>query len=83
MYFIATKDEKFIPARKVDLVSSVYKRYCTTSGKIVLKFFNARDLDEETVSEMVDLLYGACTMCGRCVAHCSIGVDIPYLVRTG
>ena len=83
MYFIATKDEKFIPARKVDLVSSVYKRYCTTSGKIVPKFFNARDLDEETVSEMVDLLYGACTMCGRCVAHCSIGVDIPYLVRTG
>ena len=22
-------------------------------------------------------------MCGRCVKHCSIGVDIPFIVRTG
>ncbi|MDD5695970.1 MAG: (Fe-S)-binding protein, partial [Bacteroidales bacterium] len=23
-----------------------------------------------------------CTMCGRCTAHCSIGIDVPFLVRT-
>ena len=32
---------------------------------------------------MVDSLFGACTMCGRCVKHCSIGVDIPFLVKKG
>jgi Fe-S oxidoreductase len=83
IYYLVTGDERFIPARKVDLVSSVYRRYCTLTGKIAPGLVNARELDEATVGEMVDLLYGACTMCGRCVSHCSIGVDIAYLVRTG
>jgi Fe-S oxidoreductase len=36
-----------------------------------------------TASEMTDLLFGACTGCGRCTMHCSIGVDISYLVSVG
>jgi Fe-S oxidoreductase len=44
---------------------------------------NARELDAKTSEEMVDLLFGSCSMCGRCTIHCSIGIDIPFLVRTG
>lgn len=83
MYYLVSGDERFIPARKVDLVSSVYRRYCTLTGKLAPGLVHARALDEDTIGEMVDLLFGACTMCGRCVSHCSVGVDIAYLVRTG
>ena len=83
IYYLVTKDERLTPARKVDLVSSIYRRYHTLTGKIFPSLVNARDLDETTTQEMVDLLFGACTMCGRCTAHCSIGVDIAYLVKTG
>jgi len=83
MYYLSTKNPKFIPAHKVELVSSLYKRYHTTIGKIAPKLVNARELDEKMCDEMVDVLFGACTMCGRCVKHCSIGVDIAYVVRTG
>ena len=83
MYYLSTKNPKFIPAYKVELVSSLYKRYHTTVGKIAPKLVNARELDEKMCDEMVDVLFGACTMCGRCVKHCSIGVDIAYVVRTG
>ncbi len=83
IYYLVTKDERLTPARKVDIVSSVYRRYYTFTGKIFPALVNARDLNEETTAEMVDLLFGACTMCGRCTSHCSIGVDISYLVRTG
>jgi Fe-S oxidoreductase len=83
IYYLVTKDERLTPARKVDIVSSVYRRYHTLTGKIFPALVNARDLNEETTAEMVDLLFGACTMCGRCTSHCSIGVDISYLVRTG
>jgi Fe-S oxidoreductase len=83
LYYLATKDERMIPARKVDLVSSIYRRYHTLAGLMVPSLVKARDLNEETAGEMVDLLFGACTMCGRCTVHCSIGVDIAYLVRTG
>ncbi len=83
MYYKATKEDKFIPARKVELVASLYRRYCTLTGKVAPFLVNARELDEEMANEMIDLLFGACTMCGRCVKHCSIGVDIAYVVHVG
>ncbi len=83
LFWKTFKDPKFIPGKKVDMVSSIYRRYCTVLGKAVPKLTHARELDDETIAEMVDSLYGACTMCGRCVKHCSIGVDIPFVVRTG
>jgi len=83
MFYIAHKQSKYIPAKKVDLVSSVYRRYCTSMGKIAPALVNAKDLDDSMAEEMVDLLFGSCTMCGRCVKHCSIGVDIAYIVRKG
>ena len=83
IYYLATGDERMIPARKVDLVASIYRRYHTVAGKLFPAIVKARDLDEDTAGEMVDLLYGACTMCGRCTVHCSIGVDIGFVVRTG
>ena len=83
LFWLAFKEANYIPGKKVDMVSAIYRRYCTLTGRIAPKLFNARNLDEETIQEMVDLLYGSCTMCGRCVKHCSIGVDIPFVVRTG
>lgn len=83
IYYLATKDERFIPARKVELISSIYRRYCTITGKYFPGLTNAQDLNDEIVKEMVDQLFGACTLCGRCTKHCSIGVDISYLVKVG
>jgi Fe-S oxidoreductase len=83
IYYNAMPDEKYVPAKKVDLIASVYRRYCTLAGKAFPSLVGARKLDEATVREMVDLLYGACTMCGRCNTHCSIGIDISFVVRTG
>jgi Fe-S oxidoreductase len=83
IYYLATGDDRLTPARKVDLVASIYRRYYTLTGKYLPKLVNARELNEKTADEMVDLLFGACTICGRCTMHCSIGVDIDFLVRTG
>ncbi|MDD4848996.1 MAG: (Fe-S)-binding protein, partial [Bacteroidales bacterium] len=82
-YYIALKDPKYLPVHKSDIVAAIYKRYCTFTGKHFPKLVGARDLDAITMEEMVDVLFGGCTMCGRCVSHCSIGVDTPFVVRTG
>ena len=82
-YYLATKDARFVPARKVELVSALYHRYYTFAGKHFPQLTKARDLDDATVNEMVDQLFGACTLCGRCTMHCSIGVDIGYVVKKG
>jgi len=81
-YYLSTRDARFIPGKKVDLIAGIYRRYHTTTGKIFPKLVGARDFNEKTIEEMVDVLFGACTMCGRCSIHCSIGIDIPFLIRT-
>ena len=83
LFYKTFQESKYIPGKKVDMVSSIYRRYCTLLGRTAPKLTHARELDEKTITEMVDSLFGACTMCGRCVKHCSIGVDIPFVVRTG
>jgi Fe-S oxidoreductase len=83
MYYLATDDPKMMPAYKVEIVASIYRRYCTFFGKLLPTWVKAREINEYTVDEMVDALFGSCTMCGRCVKHCSIGVDIPFIVRIG
>jgi len=81
-YYLATGDKKYIPANKIEQISKIYKRYYTVAGRIFPKWIGAKNLDTESINEMVDVLFGGCTMCGRCSIHCSIGIDIPYLVRT-
>jgi Fe-S oxidoreductase len=83
VYYLADPQAKFIPAAKVDMISSIFRKNYTLAGKLFPGLVGARNLDEKTVEEMIDLFYGACTICGRCVPHCSIGVDISYLVRRG
>ena len=71
MYYKVYKEVKYIPAAKVKIVSALFRRY------------PKKEINEKMAQELVDLLYGSCTMCGRCVKHCSIGVDIPFLVKKG
>ena len=81
-YYLRYKDERFIPGNKVDQIARIYRRYHTVLGRLVPKWVGARDLDDKTIEEMVDVIFGGCSMCGRCAIHCSVGVDIPFLVRT-
>lgn len=83
IYYLTMNEERFVPARKVDLLFSLYQRYCTVIGMVFPRLAHARELDDTTTRQMIDLLFGACTLCGRCTLHCSIGVDITYLVRAG
>jgi Fe-S oxidoreductase len=82
-YYLEYGDPRFIPGNKVDQVARLYRRYFTTAGRLIPGWVGAADLDQKAIEEMVDVIFGGCTMCGRCSIHCSIGVDIPYLVRTG
>ncbi len=81
-YYLRYGDERFIPGNKVDQIARLYRRYHTIMGRLFPKWVGACDLNEDAIEEMVDVIFGGCSMCGRCSVHCSIGVDIPFLVRT-
>ncbi len=81
-YYLANNDSRYLPANKVEQISRIYRRYYTFFGRVFPAWVGAKDLNDQTIEEMVDVIFGGCTMCGRCSVHCSIGVDIPFLVRT-
>ncbi|HOZ30712.1 MAG TPA: (Fe-S)-binding protein [Bacteroidales bacterium] len=83
MYYLANREPKNLPAYKVELISSLYRKYFTFIGKHVPDLVRAKELDDKMIEEMVDVFFGRCTMCGRCNFHCSIGVDIAYLTKVG
>ena len=83
MFYKTFNSPEYIPASKVALVSSVYRRYNTLSGRLIPGLVGAEEMTDKMAEKMVDLLFGACTMCGRCVKHCSVGVDVAYVVRKG
>ena len=81
-YYLSSGDERYIPGNKVRQIERIYRRYHTVTGRLLSRWVGARDFDDGAVDEMVDVIFGACTMCGRCSQHCSVGVDVPFLVRT-
>ncbi len=81
-YYLASGDPVDMPAHKIELVVSVFKRYFNWLGRRFPSMVGARNLDESMIQEWVDALYGRCSLCGRCTINCTIGLNIPYVIRT-
>ncbi len=81
-YYLTYKDLQSIPAYKLSLVIGVFKKYFSFSGKAIPRWVGAKTLDKDMVKEWIDSLFGRCSLCGRCAINCSIGLNIPYLIRT-
>lgn len=71
------------PAVKANQVIDHYRRYHTLLGKVAPKLVGAKELSQDTLDELVDVVYGRCTACGRCGIHCSVGLDIAAVIRAG
>ena len=80
-YYLTDGEIKSTPAYKLDLIVRVFRRHFTRAGKILPFLGNAGRLNRQMIQEWIDCLYGRCSMCGRCSVNCSIGMNIPYLVR--
>ena len=80
-YYRIEPRNEHVPGYKVEKINRFYRRYKTLFGKILPKWIGAADLDNETIEELIDLVFGRCTMCNRCALHCSVGLDIGYVIH--
>jgi Fe-S oxidoreductase len=80
-YYLTYKDPQSIPAYKLNLVTKVFKRHFSLIGRSLPGWVGAAELDRAMVEEWIDSLFGRCSLCGRCALNCSIGLNIPYLIR--
>jgi Fe-S oxidoreductase len=81
-YYIANPEMESMPAYKLNLIAKVFKKYFTPAGKKIGRWVGAEKFDQKIVAEWIDSLFGRCTLCGRCSLNCTMGINIPYIIRT-
>ena len=81
-YYLTHKDIQSMPAYKLSLITGIFKKHFSLIGKKIPWWGGAKEFNREMVREWVDSLFGRCTLCGRCSLNCSMGLNIPYLIRT-
>ena len=67
-YLANDRDPKMVPAYK--------------SKKILEAIKKKEKIDEATVDELYDRVYGECTMCRRCTMYCPFGIDVASIVAS-
>jgi Fe-S oxidoreductase len=80
-YFQVTREVEAIPAYKLKLVISIFRKLLTVLGGLAEKSQVEGVLDSQTVEQWVDSLFGRCTLCGRCALNCTMGINITRLIR--
>ncbi len=81
-FFIGSGDPKNMPVLRAELLRSIYRKYFTTSGKLLGRKAGARELDEEVFKELWYYFY-QCTECRRCSVFCPYGIDTAEITIIG
>jgi len=81
-FFIGSGDSKNMPVLRAELLRSIYRRYFTTSGKIMGKLGGARELTVDVLKEWFYYFY-QCTECRRCSVFCPYGIDQAEITMIG
>jgi Fe-S oxidoreductase len=77
--YVATKDMKYLPARRAELIREIYRKYFTKAGQFVPAFYEARDPGDDMMDELYEATY-ACTGCRRCMYYCPFSIDTQWIV---
>jgi Fe-S oxidoreductase len=75
-------DPSYNPALRSDLIRAIYKKHCTTAGKLFGGLVGARELEAEELAKWADHFY-SCTGCRRCATYCPFGIDNSVITRKG
>ena len=73
-YFVATEDEKYTPAHRLDPLREFYRREVSPL-RFAYRLFT-RKPGLERLREWRELIYDSCTACGRCDMICPMGINL-------
>jgi Fe-S oxidoreductase len=60
----------------------IYRGLSDPLSKVAPGWVGAAELDQEMVDKLMSAAFGTCTMCGRCVLNCPMGIDTRHIIRT-
>ena len=81
-YYVANPKPEHVPAYRAEQLRKVYRGLFDPAGKVAPGWVGAAPLDQGMIEKLILSAFGSCTMCGRCVINCPMGVDTRHIIRT-
>jgi len=81
LFFTETGDPKYTPIYKLEPLRKVWEQEYTLWGRLKALLGISKKLTDDELAEWQELIYGSCTMCGRCTMVCPVGNDLVYMIR--
>jgi Fe-S oxidoreductase len=75
-----TKDYKYIPAYRAELIRRLYKKYFSVLGRIFPKLYESKAVDDEILLDELYQVTYACTGCRRCMYYCPFSIDTTHVL---
>jgi len=79
-FYLSTRDPKYTPIWKLEPFKQAYKREAGPFAWLYRTFNLKPAITVAELEDWQELIYDACTMCGRCTMACPMGIDIASLV---
>lgn len=80
-FHVATGEAKYTPVYKLEPFRRAYQREAGPFAPLVRALGLVKKLGIDELQQWQELIYDACTMCGRCTMICPMGIDIAELVK--
>ena len=81
-YYVSNPKPEYVPAYRAEQLRKIYRHLFDPLSKVAPGWIGAAELDQEMVDKLIATAFGSCTMCGRCVINCPMGVDTRHIIRT-
>ena len=79
-FFLSTGDPKYTPIHKLEPFLHAFRRTAAPWAPLARLLGLERPVTLEELERWQELIYDACTMCGRCTLVCPMGIDIAALI---
>jgi Fe-S oxidoreductase len=81
-YYVANPKPEYVPAYRAEQLRKLYRTINDPLSKVAPGWTGAAPLTQEMIEALIETAFGSCTMCGRCVINCPMGVDTRHIIRT-
>lgn len=79
-FFVSTGDPKYTPINKLEPFLHAFRRTAAPWAQLARLLGFAKPVTFDELERWQELIYDACTMCGRCTLVCPMGIDIAALI---
>ncbi|MGH8746904.1 MAG: 4Fe-4S dicluster domain-containing protein, partial [Burkholderiales bacterium] len=79
-FYTSTLDPKYTPINKLEPFLRAYRRTSAPWAPLTRLLGAGTEVTLGELESWQELIYDACTMCGRCTLVCPMGIDIAALI---